>query len=172
MAFLETKTIKAPTLYSTDNEAATQFKTDMEAIKTERDRLVQEQSTVEARVSENEIELQKLQSELKRTTEPSKRVEIKASIQERIAERENLFDVMGLDIPSIVAAKMIELGVLGSQEQAAAEHARWFEEINDYYKAIDNLYRETKRTIANIRDYNIYKTTTTVLDNMEKFIKK
>jgi len=172
MAILETKTIKAPTLYSTDNAAATQFNTVMESIKVEKVRLLQEQATAEARALVNEVEVRKLQGELRRTNEQDKRVKIKASIQELIAERENLFDVMAINIKEVITERIMESGVLELEPQAAAEHSRWITEINGYLNAINKLFSQSKHELAIIRDQNIYKQTKNDLENFKSFIQK
>lgn len=172
MTFLETKTIKAPVLYSTDNEMSLKYKTVAEDLIKERNILEDNYNKAKARVNVIPKEIEEFKNQLSRTLEEKTRNSLKASIEELDIELNGVREVISLDIKSIMMDKFSNCKVYGLEEAALEEYIRWCEELREYRILVDKAYKETSIEIARIRDLNIYKKAKNDMDNLERYLNR
>jgi uncharacterized protein YlxP (DUF503 family) len=170
MSFLANGTIVAPTLYTTDTDSATAYKTAVDTLINERDTIIQNKVTAEARAEAITKEIEVLKRQLNITLDKSDRTTIKASIVTLETEQEDVWDVMGIKVAEVMEDRITALGIPALQAAALTERNGWFVEINTYSQALRDAFNDSLRDITAIVNTNIYKTSTTNLENLERFI--
>lgn len=172
MPLLETKTIKTPTLYKTDDKSAKQFKKVLDDLISERNELLQRQREAEARKKAIPNEIDNLKQELSRSLDSETRATLRESIKALEAERVEVEEVLWVNIQEVMMDKVTDSGVYDLQEQAKAEHRKWFAELIPYEEALREAYHATVSELVNIKEHNIYKRSSMQLDDLERYLRK
>jgi hypothetical protein len=170
MPFLATKTIKAPTLYTTDTDSATAFKTAVDTLIAERDALIHDKEIAKVRAEVITKEIGPLKRQLSATVDKTERASIKAAIATLEAEQEDVLDTLSLDVGLVLEARAAELSIPTLKAEAQAEHDSWFIEIREYEQSLRKSFHESIKEIIAIRTTNAYDVSNRNLDGLERFI--
>lgn len=172
MKFLETNDIKRPVLFETDNEVSQEFETTINKLVEDRNQLTANHIAAKDRSLKIPGEIEALNIELSKTLDKKMRNELKDSIEQLEIEYAEVKEVLSLDTKAIMMDKFADSKAYALEEGARAEYARWMKEINEYETKLRNQLSKTKGNLRYIEDRNIYKTTKTNLDNLEKSLRE
>lgn len=168
---LENDTIKAPTLYATDTDRATEFKKAVDSLISERDTLNANYLIAKERANIIPNEIYKLKQELNKTLDEKGRESIKSSIIALEAERTEIDEIMDINIKEVMMDKFAKAGVYELQSKAKAEHASWFKEINAYEQELRSAFNQSVRQLMSIRENNIYRISDNALNDLERYFR-
>lgn len=170
MTFLETKTIKAPTLYKTNTTAVTEFNSVMETIKAERTKLTAQQNQALQRNGEIPNEIHKLKQSLSETLKQAERDFLRSSIETLEVEHDQVLETLSLNVSETIGDKMAALGIEGLKNQAATEHLQSAKEIAAYLSGLTAAYEESRTMARGLLDRNRFKKTETDFENMKRYL--
>lgn len=172
MELLETDTIKAPTLYKTDNAGAKKFKKVIDDILHERDKLKTNKEVAQEQMGRILNDIEQKKGEMSSTFDKDVRDSLKESITSLENEYNKLQAQSDIDINQVLMDKVASKNIHELETKAGDECNRWIAELNKYDERLRKECNQSTLEVQRIRDRNIYKNTKTKWENLKRSLLK
>lgn len=168
---LETKEIKAPSLYKKQTPGVASFKNEVEKI-------YQEMSHANTRKKSATKEIIKLEEErdqskkiLRTETNKAARGELESKIADLESKLQEQEKYRNTDIANLLSEQLSEIDVQALKEKAEQEHNAKVSEIVAYEKKLRKAFNESMDEVRRYARHNDYKEANRLLDAIESTIR-